>query len=157
MARERYATEAMPHQERAEVKGIFKNYGLTGTALEQATNAITAEKEAWVRFMMREELGLEEPQGSALASALRIAGAYVVAGFIPLAPYLFDVPVNTALLLSAIVTGIALAGFGAVKGHYTGTPRWRSALETLVVGGAAATLAYVLARAISRGAGVTAH
>ncbi len=154
LAREVHETEVTPGEERAEVWRIFRDYGLRGHALEQATSAVTAERDAWVRFMMREELGLEEPAPSAaLWSAFRIAGAYVVAGIIPLAPYLFPVPVGTALLGSVVVTGIALAGFGAVKGRYTGTSPVRAAAQTLVIGGAAATIAYGVGRALSLFAG----
>ena len=150
LAREVRETEEMPKEERAEVWRIFRGYGLRGQALEQATNAITAERDAWVRFMMREELGLEEPAPqAALWSALRIGIAYVVAGLIPLAPYLFGIPVHDALLASVVVTGIALLAFGAVKGRYTGVPALRSAVETLAIGGAAAALAYLIGRFLS--------
>jgi vacuolar iron transporter family protein len=119
-------------------------------ALEQATNAVTAERDAWVRFMMREELGLEEPAPrEALWSAFRIAAAYVVAGIIPLAPYLFHIATHTALLASVVVTAFALAGFGAVKGRYTGASALRSAAQTLGIGGAAAAIAYAIGRALS--------
>src|SRR6059058_3545544 len=121
LAREMHETEVMPAEERAEVWRIFRNYGLRGRALEQATSAVTAERDAWVRFMMREELGLEEPAPrAALWSALRIGGAYVVAGLIPLVPYFFPIAVGRALLGSIAVTGVALAVFGAVKGTYVG-------------------------------------
>jgi vacuolar iron transporter family protein len=150
LARETRETEEMPREERAEVWRIFRGYGLRGHALEQATNAITAERDAWVRFMMREELGLEEPQPqAALWSALRIGLAYVVAGLIPLAPYLFGIPVHDALLASVVVTGAALVAFGAVKGRYTGVSPVRSGAETLVIGGAAAALAYAIGRLLS--------
>src|SRR5712691_5683145 len=143
LAREERETEEMPKEERAEVWRIFRGYGLRGRALEQATNAITAERDAWVRFMMREELGLEEPAPqAALWSALRIGVAYVVAGLIPLMPYLFRIPVHDALLASVAMTGVALAVFGAVKGRYTGTSPVRSGMETLVIGGTAAGIAY---------------
>jgi len=150
LARETRETEVMPDQERAEVRRIFRDYGLRGPALEQATSAVTAERDAWVRFMMREELGLEEPTPrAALWSALRIAGAYVFAGFIPLAPYLLPLPLGTALLVSVVLTGVALGGFGAVKGSYTGTPPIRAAWQTLAIGGTAAALAYGIARLLS--------
>ena len=151
LAREIRETEVMPGEERAEVRRIFSDYGLRGGALEQATNAVTAERDAWVRFMMREELGLEEPAPrAALWSAIRIAGAYVLAGFIPLAPYFFAIDLHRALLLSVAVTAVALAVFGAVKARYTGAPPVRAAGQTLIVGGVAAGVAYVIGRAIAR-------
>jgi VIT1/CCC1 family predicted Fe2+/Mn2+ transporter len=150
LAREIHETEEMPGQERAEVRRIFGDYGLHGQALEQATDAVTAERDAWVRFMMREELGLEEPAPrAALWSAVRIAGAYVVAGFIPLAPYFFRLDLHTALLWSVLVTAIALAVFGAVKARYTGAPPLRAALQTLLIGGVAASVAYAIGRGIA--------
>jgi VIT1/CCC1 family predicted Fe2+/Mn2+ transporter len=151
LARETEETHTMPSEERAEVWRIFRDYGLRGTALEQATSAITANRDAWVRFMMREELGLEEPAPrAALWSAARIAGAYVVAGIIPLAPYLTSASLHTALMLSTIVTGIALTVFGAIKGSYTGAPPLRSAVQTLAIGGTAAAVAYWIGRIVSQ-------
>ena len=151
LAREERETEEMPKEERAEVWRIFRGYGLRGRALEQATSAITAERDAWVRFMMREELGLEEPAPqAALWSALRIGIAPVVAGLIPLAPYLFRIPVHDALLASVCVTGVALVVFGAVKGRVTGVSPGRSAAETLALGGTAAALAYAIGRLLSQ-------
>jgi VIT1/CCC1 family predicted Fe2+/Mn2+ transporter len=151
LARETEETHTMPAEERAEVWRIFRDYGLSGIALEQATSAVTANRDAWVRFMMREELGLEEPAPrAALWSAARIAGAYVVAGMIPLTPYLFPVSLHGALLLSCVVTGAALAVFGAIKGRYTGAAAMRSAVQTVAIGGTAAAVAYAIGRVISR-------
>ena len=151
LARETEETHTMPAEERAEVWRIFRDYGLSGSALEQATTAITANRDAWVRFMMREELGLEEPAPrAALWSAARIAGAYVVAGMIPLAPYMLDVSLPTALTLSCVVTGLALAVFGAIKGRYTSEHALRSAVQTVAIGVAAAAVAYGIGRVISR-------
>ncbi|HYV56478.1 MAG TPA: VIT1/CCC1 transporter family protein [Candidatus Nitrosopolaris sp.] len=151
LAREMQETEVMPAEERAEVWRIFRNYGLRGRALEQATNAVTAERDAWVRFMMREELGLEEPAPrAALWSALRIAGGYIGAGLIPLAPYFFPFRLDMALLASCLVTGVALAAFGALKGRYVGAATARSAIQMLIVGGAAAALAFLTGRVLSQ-------
>src|SRR5689334_4335278 len=150
LARETHETEVMPGEERAEVRRIFRDYGLHGRALEQATDAVTAERDAWVRFMMREELGLEEPAPSAaLWSAVRIAAAYVAAGLVPLVPYLLPMSVGRALVASVAVTGGALAVFGAVKATYTGGPPLRSAAQTLGIGGAAAAVAFGIGRALA--------
>jgi VIT1/CCC1 family predicted Fe2+/Mn2+ transporter len=99
--------------------------------------------------MMRFELGLEKPDPArALRSALTIAGAYVAGGLVPLAPYMFAHTTSTALVYSIVLTLIALLVFGFVKGRYTGTRPIRSALQTALIGSAAAGAAFAIARMI---------
>jgi predicted membrane protein (TIGR00267 family) len=100
--------------------------------------------------MMRFELGLEEPAANrAHRSALTIAFSYIAGGLIPLLPYML-VPDNlTALKLSIIITLFALAIFGALKGKLVGTGWLRSAIQTVTIGGAAAAVAYTLARLLN--------
>jgi predicted membrane protein (TIGR00267 family) len=98
--------------------------------------------------MMRFELGLEKPDPKrALISAATIAGAYIAGGFIPLGPYIVISVASTALIVSTVVTLIALAIFGYIKGHFTGASPVRSALQTVLIGGLAATAAFLIARA----------
>ena len=99
---------------------------------------------------MRFELGLEEPeQGQAGRSAATIAGAYVAGGLLPLLPYMMVRNSLEALEISAVLTLTALAIFGGVKGRLVGTGTVRSALQTVGIGGAAAAVAYGLARLLS--------
>jgi vacuolar iron transporter family protein len=99
--------------------------------------------------MMRVELGLNQPDPKrAPTSALTIGGAYIVGGLIPLAPYMIVHSVKTALPVSAIATLTALGVFGYIKGHFTSTPRLRSALQSMLVGGLAAAAAFALARLV---------
>jgi VIT1/CCC1 family predicted Fe2+/Mn2+ transporter len=101
---------------------------------------------AWVDFMMRFELGLEEPSPTrARRSASTIAASYVAGGLIPLLPYILVPDILLALKLSVIITLLALAVFGALKGKLLGTGWLRSALQTVTIGGAAAAAAYALA------------
>jgi len=140
----------IPQEERDEVRKIFASWGLEGETLEAATAAICAEPKRWVDFMMREELKLSEPDpGRARLSALTIGGAYVAGGAIPLAPYLFPVPVLTALGVSCLVTLTALAIFGSVKGRLTGRPPLSEALRTVFVGALASGAAFALAKLIT--------
>jgi VIT1/CCC1 family predicted Fe2+/Mn2+ transporter len=100
--------------------------------------------------MMRFELGLERPDPSrAWKSALTIAFAYIAGGIVPLSAYLFFPDATRALRLSICVTLIALGLFGGIKGHFTGVPVIRSALQTSVIGGLAAAAAFGIARLIS--------
>lgn len=145
-ARERREVAELAEREREEVRDILRGYGLEGQALEAVTGAVAAEPGRWVDFMMRFELGLERPQpGRAPVSALTIAGAYVLGGSVPLAPYLFAATVGQALPWSVGMTGLALLAFGAAKGRLSGAGVLRSALQTLLVGGLAAGAAFLLA------------
>ncbi len=140
----------VPEEERQEVEDILKTYGLRGPTLKQALDALTANQETWVRFMMREELGLEEPHPShGLQSGLTIGLSYVAGGIVPLLPYLLPLKTNTALLVSAIVTLLILALFGWFKGRLTGNAGLRPIVQTVLIGSVAAAVSYVIARSIA--------
>ena len=149
LQRERREIQECPSEEIEEVRQILEGYGLQGDALEGAVRGITSNRSGWALFMMKEELGLEQPDPKqALKSDLFIGGAYVVGGILPLVPYAFGLSVDTALQLSIVATCIALLIFGAVKGKFTSVPPLRSALETFLVGSVAACAAYLLARLV---------
>src|SRR5579883_532547 len=137
--REERETVEVPDVEAAEVAAVFASYGLSDAESAPIVRALRARPKAWVDFMMRFELGLEEPDPRrALTSALTIAGAYIAGGFIPLAPsFFFSLP-KSALGISALVTLAALLLFGYIKGRFTGTAPLRSALQTALIGGLAA-------------------
>jgi len=155
---EHYATERateeretieIPEREAEEVAQVFRSYGLDEATVGTVVTAIRSERKRWVDFMMKFELGLEEPDPKrASRSALTIAGSYIAGGMIPLAPYFFLRSIHSALIVSVIVTLLALLVFGYIKGRFTGKKPIRSALQTVVVGGLAATAAFVLAKII---------
>jgi VIT1/CCC1 family predicted Fe2+/Mn2+ transporter len=136
--------------ERAEVDSILGDYGIPTTERVVVVDALAARPAQWVDFMMRFELGLEKPDPKrALTSALTIAGAYITGGLIPLSPYIALGSARTALVVSVIVTLLALFLFGGVKGRFTGAPMARSAFQTMLIGGLAATAAFGIARLIA--------
>lgn len=147
--REEKETEEMPEREAAEVADVLKSYGLEEDKVAAVVNSIRADKKRWVDFMMRFELGLEEPDPKrAGRSAFTIATSYIAGGLVPLAPYFFIHSVHSALIGSVVVTLLALLVFGYVKGRFTTAKPFRSAWQTVVVGGMAATAAFVIAKAI---------
>lgn len=156
---EHYATERavevqetvdMPDREADEVALVFRSYGLPEETVATVVKAISSDQDRWVDFMMKFELGLEEPDPRRAArSALTIAGSYIVGGLIPLAPYFFIRSIHSALTVSVIVTLIALLAFGYVKGRFTVKKPIRSAWQTVVVGGLAASAAFLLAKLFS--------
>ncbi|MCB9854499.1 MAG: VIT1/CCC1 transporter family protein [Phycisphaerales bacterium] len=148
--RELEETNEVPAIEREEVAGIFRDFGVPDDHIADVTTAICSNKERWVDFMMRFELGLERPEpGRARRSAITIAISYIVGGLIPLAPYMLLSSISSAFLASVVVTLLALLIFGVVKATYTGVNPLRGGLQTTVVGGLAAGAAYAIARMIS--------
>ena len=148
--REEQEILTVPHRERKEVIDIMARYGVTKQECEPMLSGLQRNPLAWRDFMMRFELGLEEPQpAAARKSALTIALSYLVGGLIPLAPYIFLKTIESALTLSIVVTLLALFVFGYLKGSVTGTGALKSALQTLLVGGLAASAAFSLAKLIS--------
>ena len=77
------------------------------------------------------------------------AGSYVVGGMIPLLPYMLAANAHQALMVSIVVTLLALTLFGFVKGHFTGVSKFKSAWQTALVGSLAASVAFAIAKAIS--------
>ncbi|MCI0465502.1 MAG: VIT1/CCC1 transporter family protein [Beijerinckiaceae bacterium] len=148
--REKAEIRLVPETERAEVRQILRAHGLEPRLAETVAAALTSNQERWINFMMRFELGLEEPEaGRELKSAMTIGGAYVAGGLIPLAPYFLFDDVPRALPASIALTLAALLLFGAVKGQVTGVAPIRSALHTAIVGTLAAAAAFAIARLIS--------
>jgi vacuolar iron transporter family protein len=157
---EHYASERIREQlevkekadvEKEEVAEVFQSYGLTAEESAPIVEALSQRPDAWVDFMMRFELGLEEPDPKrARNSAITIAVSYILGGFVPLAPYMFSKDSLSALELSVAVTLVALFIFGFVKGRLTGIAPWRGGLQTVFIGGLASAAAYGLARLIGK-------
>jgi predicted membrane protein (TIGR00267 family) len=140
----------MPEQEAEEVAQVFRSYGLEEATVGTVVRAIRSQRKRWVDLMMKFELGLEKPDPKrASRSALTIAGSYITGGMIPLVPYFFLRSIHSALTVSVIVTLLALLVFGYVKGRFTVKRPIRSAWQTVLVGGLAATAAFVLAKMIN--------
>ncbi len=145
-AREEREIIELPDEEEREVSEILKTYGMSEEEARPVVAAMARRPRAWIDFMMRFELGLEKPDPQrAVSSAATIAGSYIAGGFIPLAPYMLLRQAHTALTLSVAVTLLALGIFGYIKGRFTGSRPWRSALQTMLIGGIAASAAFALA------------
>ncbi len=148
-AREEEEVREVPDRETEEVAVVFRGYGLSDDEIAPVLRAFRERPAAWVDFMMRFELGLDVPDPRrAFASALTIAGAYILGGLVPLAPYMLAQTAAGALPGSVAFTLVALAAFGWAKGTFTGVHPAKSAFQTVLVGGIAAAAAFTLAKLV---------
>ena len=147
LQRETIEAREMPDEEAAEVKHVFQEWGLTDQQIEPLVATIISDEKRWVDFMMKFELGLEEPDPRrALVSAATIGFSYVAGGIIPLAPYFLAADLQRAFLGSVWITLVALIVFGCVKARFTGISLWKGGLQTVAIGGLAAAAAFLIAR-----------
>lgn len=141
----------VPDGEREEVRQIYQEKGFAGEELERVVGLITADRKRWVQTMLTEEYGLPRDVRSPGAAAASTFSAFLLCGLAPLLPFLFGM--KNAFGLSIALTGAVFFAIGSVKSKWSTAPWWRSGLETLAVGSAAAGLAYligVLLRGLAR-------
>jgi VIT1/CCC1 family predicted Fe2+/Mn2+ transporter len=147
LKREYDEVERVPEKEKEEVMDFFAGIGLSEQMQLQATNEIIKDKDRWVEFMMKFELGLEEPNRKRAARSARNIGlSYIAGGIIPLSPYIFISDTTKALKFSVIATLVCLFVFGYFKSKFTGVPPVSGALKVMGIGAAAAAAAFLLAR-----------
>lgn len=147
LKREYDEVEHMPDAEQAEVRQVFSEWGLSREVQDKAVAEITKDKQRWVSFMMKHELGLDEPDPRrAGKSAFNIGASYVAGGLVPLMPYFFTDHVLNGLKISIVVTLACLFVFGYFKSRLTGVPPVTGALKVMLIGAAAAATAFGIAR-----------
>lgn len=145
--------KATPEGEREEVRQLFAGKGFTGEQLDMVVDVITADPKRWVDTMLTEEHGLALHGVSPWRAGCMTFLAFVVIGFVPLLPYVVDLVApetfgSSTFGWSAAMTGVAFFIVGAVKSPFVDEPWWRSGIETLIIGGIAATMAFGVGAAL---------
>ena len=151
LKREYAEVENVPEKEKDEVKAVFAQYGLNEPTQEIIADELAKDKDKWVDFMMKYELGLEKPEANrARNSAATIGISYMIGGLIPLSAYFFTSTPLEGLFISALLTIICLFIFGYFKSQVTGQPPVKGAIKVTVIGIAAAAAAFLVARSFNK-------
>ncbi len=149
LKREYEEVERVPEREIEEVKEVFADYGLSPESQHIIATELSKNKDKWVNFMMKFELGLEKPDPNrARNSAITIGTSYIVGGLLPLSAYFFTSTPTKGLMLSAIITTVCLFVFGYFKSKVTGQPPLFGALKVTLIGLVAAGAAFGIAKLI---------
>jgi VIT1/CCC1 family predicted Fe2+/Mn2+ transporter len=141
---EYWEVDNLPEKEREEIREIYEAKGFEGELLEKVVDTITADKDRWVDVMMKEELEMAEETKSPLAMGGVTFISFLIFGFVPLIIYVLDYlnPLDNLFLISSILTGVCFVLIGLLKSVVTDTSKFRGIIETVILGGAAATLSY---------------
>lgn len=141
----------LPDKEKEEIGGIFIKYGFNNQQAQELTNLVSQNENFWVDFMMKYELEMNNSSaGSEWKSALATFISFVIAGSLPILPFIFLPDSDTnRLLYSVIATGVSLFAVGAARYYVTRVNWIISGLEMLLIGGIAAGVSYLVGYLIS--------
>ncbi len=131
-----------PEGEREELRQILAAKGLSGDALARAVEAISSRESAWIDLMLVDEYGVSPNAPAPMRAALATFGAFLVAGLVPLLPFLFGL--TNAFTLSWIMTFVVFVAIGAIRSLWSLRSAWVTAAETLLIGGTAAAIAFAV-------------
>lgn len=138
--------DVIPEGETAEVREIFRQKGFEGAVLEQIVEVITSDRELWVNTMLQDEHGLQIEGPLAWKAGGVTFLAFAAAGAMPLISFsieaIFPGSIGNEFLWSAVITGVTFFAVGAMKSKFVDSHWLRSGIETLLIGGAAAALAF---------------
>ena len=140
LKKEQYEIREIPHREREEIRQIFISKGFEGDDLERVVEIITANEQRWLKTMLTEEHGLPAEIRSPSIAALTTFSAFSICGAVPLIPFLIGAP--NSLFLAGILTASVFFAIGGVKSRWSTSTWYLSGLETLMIGMAAALIAY---------------
>lgn len=142
---EYWEVDNLPEKETEEIREIYEAKGFKGDLLEQVVSTITADKDRWVDVMMKEELELAKETKSSLIVGAATFVSFILLGLIPLTVYIYDHYSNTVenpFLTSIILTSLGFIIIGFLKSYVNETNKVKGVVETLVLGGIAATVSY---------------
>ena len=144
----------LEEQEKEEIRDIYSKKGFKDELLEEVVRIITSRRKVWVDTMMKEELGLIEDEKRPLDSSLSTFVGFNVIGIIPLIPFMIFIalgidPNSDAFIYSTIFVVSAFFIVGVIKGKIVRKSKFRSGLYTTIIGGVAATVAYLIGYGLS--------
>jgi VIT1/CCC1 family predicted Fe2+/Mn2+ transporter len=130
--------------------------GFSGELLDDIVRGITADDRLWVDTMLTEEHGLQLDGPDPLRAAVTTFIAFLVVGMFPMLPFLIGaLPPAYTFTVSAVAAGGAFFAVGVAKGRMLKRPALVAGLETLLTGGAAAGLAYLIGHWLRMSFGVS--
>jgi VIT1/CCC1 family predicted Fe2+/Mn2+ transporter len=141
---ERAELEAMPEEEEKEIAAIYRGRGFGEAEAASIAKQLMSDPKVALETKVREELGLDpEELGSPWGASIGSFFSFAVGAFIPLLPFILFAN-GTALLVSIVLTSLALFGVGAAVSLLTGRSALYSGARQLGIGAAAAAITYLV-------------
>jgi VIT1/CCC1 family predicted Fe2+/Mn2+ transporter len=151
---EEWEIDNLEEQERDEIREIYKEKGFKDELLEDVVRIITSKRKVWIDTMMKEELGLMEDEKNPLDSSASTFVGFNLVGLIPLIPFMvfmiIGIEMNSEAFLYSIIS-VCAAFFlvGMIKGKIVKRSMIRAGINTLIIGGVAALVAFFVGHGLN--------
>ena len=147
--REEWQIDNLEEQEKEEIRDIYSKKGFKKELLEEVVRIITSRRKVWVDTMMKEELGLIENEKRPIDSSVSTFFGFNLIGLIPLIPFIMFAVMGIDSSSDAFgysITFVLSAFFivGIIKGKIVKKSNTKSGFFTLIIGGVAALIAYLI-------------
>jgi VIT1/CCC1 family predicted Fe2+/Mn2+ transporter/rubrerythrin len=145
VAIEKDELQASPEEEREELQLIYQAKGLPPEEAKEVSMQLVRDPGSALDVLSREELGLDpnELGGSARVAALTSFALFAFGAIFPVLPFVV-LQGPGAVLISLLLSSIALFGIGTAITVFTGRPVWQSGLRQLFLGLAAAGITFAV-------------
>jgi VIT1/CCC1 family predicted Fe2+/Mn2+ transporter len=146
---EEWEIDHLEEQEKDEIRDIYRKKGFKDELLEKVVRTITSRRKVWIDTMMKEELGLIEDEKRPLDSSISTFIGFNLIGLIPLIPFVLFILIgitshHDAFAYSTILVASAFFIVGIIKGKIVKKSKIMSGFFTLMIGGIAAIVAYLM-------------
>jgi VIT1/CCC1 family predicted Fe2+/Mn2+ transporter len=149
IAVEREELEVAPQEEEAELSLIYQAKGIPRAEAQLLARQIMTNRSSALDTLVREELGLDQQAlGSPAGAAASSFVSFAVGAILPVLPYLLGGGGNLAIVVSAIISGVALFSVGAAVSFLTARGLFVSGARMVVIGGLAAGVTFLIGRVI---------
>jgi VIT1/CCC1 family predicted Fe2+/Mn2+ transporter len=156
--REEKEIESLPKKKIQEISDIYYEKGFRNELLDDISKVITSKRRIWLDVLMKEKMGLAEfKDEKPLSKAITTFAAFNLIGLIPLLPFLFvfasgfssSYALKDVFVYSALFTGLSFFIIGVIKGKVVRKSPVKSGLYTLVIGGLAALVSFIIGSFLS--------
>jgi len=156
--RQNKEVQDLPEFKISEIKNIYAEKGFRDELLENLTKIIVSNRKIWVDVLMKEKMGISNVDDeNPIFKATTTFVAFNVVGVIPLLPFIFlyiinnpaGFTTNDIFIYSIVFTVLAFFCIGFITGKVVNKSSIRSGLITLIIGGIAALVSYMVGTFLS--------
>lgn len=150
--------QTFPEHKISEIRNIYAKKGFKEELLEKVIDVIITNRKVWIDILLREKTGIMDIKiENPIFKAVTTFVAFNLVGLIPLLPFVFTLVINnpsglssqSIFAYSSVFTALSFFSIGVISGKVVDKSPIRSGFITLIIGGTAALVSYIVGSLLS--------